>query len=313
MQRQGNLSVERMCQLSQVSRAGFYRYLKGRAPRLEKTEVRSMVQQIAIEHRRRLGSPRVTRELKKRGLVVNHKRVERIMREDNLLAIRWRKFVATTESAHDQPVYFNLASRIAVTGPNQLWVADITYIRLQHEFVYLAVLLDVFSRRVVGWALERSLQTRLTLTALERALAQRKPPLGLVHHSDRGIQYACPEYVETLAGHGILSSMSRAGCPYDNAMCESWIKTLKQEEIYAHAYRDAEHLREHLEEFIERYYNRLRMHSALGYRSPEQFETETASQPAATLSFPRHGRSIDPMGKGNGSGLPPPLPFSSSR
>jgi putative transposase len=311
MQRQGNLSVERMCELSKVSRAGFYRYLKGTAPRLEKTEVRSTIQRIAIEHRRRLGSPRMTRELRNRGLVVNHKRVERIMREDNLLAIRWRKFVTTTESAHDRPVYLNLASHIEVTGLNQLWVADITYIRLQHEFVYLAVLLDVFSRRVVGWALERSLQARLTVMALQQAIANRKPPAGLVHHSDRGIQYACTEYVAALASHGIVSSMSRAGFPYDNAMCESWMKTLKQEEIYANDYRDAEDLTAHLEEFIDRYYNRLRLHSALDYRSPEQFEAETVSQPAAALSFPRQGRSIDPIWKGSRSGAKPPLPSSS--
>lgn len=311
MQQQGNLSVERMCELGRVSRAGFYRYLKQRAPELAKTEVRSMIQRIAVEHRRRLGSPRITRELRHRGLVVNHKRVERIMREDNLLAIRWRKFVTTTESAHDRPIYLNLASRLQVTGLNQLWVADITYIRLQNEFVYLAVLLDVFSRRVVGWALERTLQARLTVTALEQAIRKRNPPAGLVHHSDRGIQYACAEYVAALARHGMVSSMSRAGCPYDNARCESWIKTLKQEEIYANDYRDQEQLSEHLEEFIERYYNRLRLHSALGYRSPAQFEQEVASQPAAALSFPRHGRSIDPMGKGSRSGQKPPLPSSS--
>jgi putative transposase len=311
MQRQGNLSVERMCELSRVSRAGFYRYLKQRAPQLVKTEVRSAIQRIALEHRRRLGSPRITRELRHRGMVVNHKRVERIMREDNLLAIRWRKFVTTTQSAHDQRVYLNLASRMRVTGRNQLWVADITYIRLQNEFVYLAVLLDVFSRRVVGWALERTLQARLTVMALEQAVAKRNPPAGLVHHSDRGIQYACAEYVAALARHRMVPSMSRAGCPYDNAMCESWMKTLKQEEIYANDYRDAEHLTTHLEEFIERYYNRLRLHSALGYRSPEQFEAETASEPAAALSFPWHGRSIGPISKGSRSGLPPLL--SSSR
>jgi transposase InsO family protein len=243
-------------------------------------------------------------------MVVNHKRVERIMREDNLLAIRWRKFVTTTQSAHDQRVYLNLASRLEVTGPNQLWVADITYIRLQNEFVYLAVLLDAFSRRVVGWALERTLQARLAVTALEQAIAKRNPPAGLVHHSDRGIQYACAEYVAALARHRMVSSMSRPGCPYDNAMCESWMKTLKQEEIYANDYRDQEQLSEQLEEFIERYYNRLRLHSALGYRSPEQFEAEAASEPAAALSFSRHGRSIDPMWKGSRSGLPP-LPSSS--
>jgi len=175
MQLQGNLSVERMCHLVRVDRAGFYRHLKGKAPRLENTEVRSLVQQIAVEHKRRLGSPRMKRELKKLGVVVNHKRVERIMREDNLLAIRWRKFVTTTESKHDHPVYLNLASRVQVTGPNQLWVADITYLRLQNEFVYLAVLLDAFSRRVVGWAVERTMQARLTLTVLERAIADRNP------------------------------------------------------------------------------------------------------------------------------------------
>jgi putative transposase len=322
MQLQGNLSVERMCHLVRVNRAGFYRHLKGKAPRLENTEVRSLVQQIAVEHKRRLGSPRMKRELKKLGVVVNHKRVERIMREDNLLAIRWRKFVTTTESKHDHPVYLNLASRVQVTGPNQLWVADITYLRLQNEFVYLAVLLDAFSRRVVGWAVERTMQARLTLTALERAIADRNPPPGLIHHSDRGIQYACGEYARALASHGILSSMSRAGCPYDNAMCESWFKTLKQEEIYANDYRDMEDLCEHLEEFIDRYYNRLRLHSALDYRSPAQYEAETAGKPdlqrdarAAALSFSRQGRSFNPIckhpKKESRNGTKPLLPSSS--
>jgi putative transposase len=303
MQLQGNLSVERMCYLGQVSRAGFYRHLKGKAPRVEKAEVRSMVQQIALEHRRRLGSPRIRQELRKRGMVVNHKRVERIMRQDNLLAVRWRKFVVTTESQPGHTVYFNMANRMQVTGINQLWVADITYIRLREEHVYLGVVLDVFSRRVVGWALEKTLQARLALAALEKAVTSRKPGAGLVHHSDRGIQYACPEYLNTLIRHGMVPSMSRARCPWDNAMCESWIKTLKQEEIYANTYKDMDDLRDHLGEFIDNYYNRLRMHSALGYRSPEEFEEAAAGQPAhpkldaraAALSFPRHGRSINPI------------------
>ena len=285
--------------------------------------MRSLVQQIALEHRRRLGSPRMQRELERRGLIVNHKRVERIMREDNLLAIRWRKFVTTTASQHEHTLYFNLAQRLQVTGTDQLWVADITYIRLREEFVYLAVVLDVFSRRVVGWALERTLQTRLTLSALENAMKSRNPEAGLVHHSDRGIQYACSEYMDALARHGLVPSMSRARCPWDNAMCESWMKTLKQEEIYANHYKDMEDLREHLEEFIVHYYNRCRLHSALGYRSPEEFEKAMAGQSitmkmdarAAALSFPRHGGSINPIWrnqtKGSRSGGSP-LPPSSS-
>jgi len=303
MQLQGKLSVERMCELAKVSRAGFYRSLEEKAPRAEESEIRSMVQQIALEHRRRLGSPRMKRELKKRGMVVNHKRIERIMRQDNLLAIRWRKFVVTSESQPGQTVYFNLASRMQATAINQLWVADITYIRLRDEFVFLAVVLDIFSRRVVGWALERTLQARLPVAALESAIKSRKPAAGLVHHSDRGTQYACSEYSDVLTRHAMLPSMSRARCPWDNAACESWIKTLKQEEIYASQYRDMEDLREHLQEFIDNYYNRLRLHSALGYQSPEEFEKTAAGQiatpkvdpRAAVLSFPRHGRSINPI------------------
>lgn len=273
---QGSLPIERMCQLAQVSRAGFYRYLQMRAPLEEEMAVRARVQEIVLVHQRRYGCRRVTLELREQGMVVNHKRVERILREDNLLALRYRKFVPTTDSRHTHQVYLNLAKRMELTGVNQLWVADITYIRLQQEFVYLAVVLDAFSRRVLGWALERSLQTRLPLAALQRALADRQPPPGLVHHSDRGAQYACPEYVETLLAHGIVPSMSRAGCPYDNAACESFMKTLKQEEIYANQYRDLGHLQAHLEEFLDRYYNVRRLHSALGYRSPEAFEAAQA-------------------------------------
>jgi putative transposase len=301
MQLQGSLSVERMCQLAAVSRAGFYRHLKGYAPRQEGNEVRNKIQEIVVENRRRYGSPRITKELTRRGFAVNHKRVERIMREDNLLAVRWRKFVTTTDSEHEQRLYWNLASRMEVSGINQLWVADITYIRLRDEFVYLAVVLDVYSRQIVGWALERTLQARLAVTALERAIAARGPAPGLVHHSDRGIQYACADYVAILERHQIVASMSRAQCPWDNAICESWMKTLKQEEIYANQYRDQADLEVHLKEFIEQYYNKRRLHSALGYRSPEEFEAAVAAgaplpKPdprAAALSFPRHGRSIN--------------------
>jgi transposase InsO family protein len=225
-------------------------------------------------------------------MAVNHKRVLRLMREDNLLGIEPRAFVATTESDHDQAVYLNLASRMKLTAINQLWVADITYIRLRQEFVYLAVVLDGFSRKVVGWALDRTLTTRLPLLALERAITLRQPAAGLVHHSDRGIQYASGQYTALLDIHRIQPSMSRPGNPYDNAFCESFMKTLKREEIYANKYQYIDELNAHLEEFIEHYYNRLRLHSALGYKTPEEFEAACAPQTdtvAATMSFPRHG------------------------
>lgn len=274
---QGNLSIERMCQLACVSRAGFYRSLQEQWPEEEDMEIRSAIQQIFLDHQRRYGYRRITAELHRRGMLVNHKRVLRLMREDNLLAIQPRAFVVTTDSDHDLEVYLNLASRMKLTGINQLWVADITYIRLKAEFVYLAVILDAFSRKVVGWALEKTLASRLPMRALEQAITERQPPPGLVHHSDRGVQYASDEYVNILRQHQMIPSMSRPANPYDNASCESFMKTLKREEIYANEYRDIDHLRMNIEVFIEQYYNRYRLHSALGYRSPEEFEQTIAS------------------------------------
>jgi putative transposase len=275
MSRQGSLSIERMCCLVQVSRARFYRFLQEQVPAQEEMGVRSAIQQIALEHRRRYGYRRIAAELRRRGMVVNHKRVVRIMREDNLLALQSRQFVVTTDSKHELEVYLNLARRMKLTGVNQLWVADITYIRLQTEFVYLAVILDSFSRKVVGWALERTLATQLVKAALEQAIAERQPQPGLVHHSDRGLQYASWEYVAILEKHQIIPSMSRPANPYDNAGCESFMKTLKQEEIYANQYETMEQLRADIGVFIEQYYNRRRLHSALGYRPPEEFEQQT--------------------------------------
>src|SRR5258705_7037915 len=208
---------------------------------------------------------------------VNHKRVARIMQEDNLLGMQPERFVVTTNSAHPLEFYLNLARRMKLTGIDQLWVADITYIRLKAEFVYLAVILDGFSRKVVGWALDKTLASRLAISALERAIAKRQPPPGVVHHSDRGLQYACGEYVAILEKHQMIPSMSRPANPYDNASCESFIKTLKREEIYANEHRDLEHLRANIEEFIERYYNRSRLHSALCYRTPEEVEQAAAT------------------------------------
>jgi len=271
---QGGLSVERMCELAPASRAGFYRWLQEPQPVEEEIEVRSLIQQIAMEHRRRYGYRRISAELRRRGMVVNHKRIARIMREDNLLAVQPRQFVVTTKSDHKLEVYLNLARRLKLTGIDQLWVADITYIRLKTEFVYLAVILDGFSRRVVGWSLKRTLATNLTLGALEQAIGTRKPAPGLVHHSDRGVQYASAEYVAVLEKHGMIPSMSRPANPYDNASCESFLKTLKREEIYANQYRDLDHLGSNIQEFIQRYYNQQRLHSALGYRSPEEFERQ---------------------------------------
>jgi putative transposase len=288
---QGSLSIERLCQLAGVSRAGFYRSLQERAPGEEDMEVRSVIQQIAVEHRRRYGYRRISAELRRRGMLVNHKRVLRIIREDNLLAVQPRAFVVTTDSDHEFEVYLNLAGRMKLTGMNQLWVADITYIRLKKEFVYLAVVLDAFSRKVVGWALDRTLAARLPIAALEQAIAQRQPPPGLVHHSDRGVQYACGNYAQILQRHQMIPSMSRPANPYDNASCESFMKTLKREEIYANDYRDLEHLLGNIEVFIEQYYNRCRLHSALGYRPPEEFEQEASpgiSSAGATMSFFRH-------------------------
>lgn len=281
-----------MCQLAQVSRAGYYRFLAEKAPVVADMAVRDAIQRACLAHRH-YGSRRVTALLRRAGLAVNRKRVARLMREDNLLAVRRRQFVATTDSDHALRVYPNLARRLAVTATDQLWVADLTYIRLQAEFVYLAVVLDAFSRRVIGWALGRTLATRLPLAALEQALATRDMRPGLVHHSDRGVQYASAEYVAVLEAQGMLASMSRAANPYDNARCESFIGTLKREEIDGRAWASLEELERDVAAFLDGYYNRERLHSALGYVSPVEFEQQQAAAPPAlrlpaALSFLRH-------------------------
>jgi transposase InsO family protein len=298
MSLQGNLSVERTCYLAQVSRSGFYRWLSEEAPDEEEMELRDKIQKLFIKHRRKYGYRRIAQELRREGMFVNGKRVLRLMREDNLLAVQAGAFVPTTNSNHDFRVYLNLAGRMKLTGINQLWVADLTYIRLKGEFVYLAVILDAFSRKVVGWALDRTLKAELTIAALNKAIESRKPLPGLVHHSDRGVQYAAEPYVRILRQHGIESSMSRPANPYDNAFCESFIKTLKQEEVYANQYRNIDHLRTNLEEFIDRYYNPIRLHSALGYRSPTEFESiSNDASLGATMSFFRHREPFELMNK----------------
>jgi putative transposase len=265
------LAIERMCELAGVSRRGFYRFDPEAKPAERDMDLRDAIQRIALEMPS-YGRPRITAELRRRGWVVNAKRVHRIMREDNLLCLRRRKFLVTTDSRHGFPIYPNLAGEMRLTDINQLWIADITYIRLEIEFVYLAIVLDAFSRRVIGWALDRTLEAKLTIAALEMALSRRKMKAGLVHHSDRGVQYAAADYTSLLAQHGIQISMSRKGNPYDNARTESFMKTLKYEEVYRQEYRDLPDALRSLRRFIEKVYNEKRLHSALGYLPPSEFE-----------------------------------------
>ncbi len=260
-----------LCQMTGASRAGFYRWLLPHQATPVEMELRDAMQKVALEWPA-YGYRRITHELQRRGFEVNHKHVLRMMREDNLLCVRRRMFMVTTDSRHHLPVYPNLAPEITPTAINQLWVADITYVRLRIEFVYLAVILDAFSRRVIGWALGRTPEAELAVAALRMALTERQPPPGFVHHSDRGVQYASSIYTEMLKERHAAISMSRKGNPYDNAACESFMKTLKHEEVYRNEYRDFYAARVGIGEFLELVYNRKRLHSALGYLPPAEFE-----------------------------------------
>ena len=273
------MSVDQMCTLSQVSRAGYYRFLTTPEAGVKDIDLRDAIQRIALQWPS-YGRPRITAELRRRGWRVGPNRVYRILREDNLLCLRRRKFVRTTNSNHNRPVYPNRGREMTLTGINQLWVADITYIRLEMEFVYLAVVLDAYSRRVIGWALDRTLEDDLAIAALQMAIQGRAIAPGLVHHSDRGIQYASNDYTGLLKDHQIEISMSRKGNPYDNAACESFMKTLKYEEVYRQEYRDLADARRSIERFLEKIYNEKRLHSALGYLPPAEFERFVVSAPA---------------------------------
>jgi transposase InsO family protein len=265
------LTLERMVKLGRVSRSGFYRFEDTEPEPDRDMDLRDAIQKIAVEWPS-YGRPRITKELRRRGWQVNPKRVYRLMREDNLLCVRKRKFVVTTDSNHTRKVYPNLARNMILTSTDRLWRADITYIRLRDEFVFLAVILDAYSRRVIDWALDRTMEDSLTLTALRMALAHRAVEAGLVHHSDRGSQYASTDYTELLQENGIEISMSRKGNPWDNAACESFMKTLKYEEVLRNEYRDLAEARSSIREFLEKVYNQKRLHSALGYLPPAEFE-----------------------------------------
>lgn len=273
------LSIRRASQALGVSKSGYYKWMarcdSGSPVPDGDQELRSQIHKIALEFPR-YGYRRITKELHHRGYQVNHKRVHRLMREDNLLCVRKRFKPATTDSNHNLKTYPNRILNLRITGPNQVWASDITYIQLSRKFAYLAVILDLFSRRCIGWELSQQVDTQLTLAALRKALENRwsEELPGLIHHSDQGVQYASKKYVECLEGHGIQVSMSRIGNPYDNAHVESFIKTLKWEEVYLKEYETFPDARANVGRFIEEVYNKKRIHSSLGYQSPVNFEKE---------------------------------------
>jgi putative transposase len=272
---QGSPSIDHLCRLGGVSRAGFYRFGEFREPKRAEADLRDKIQAVALENRF-YGYRRIGQELWRRhGLQINHKHLRRLMREDNLLCLRQKPFVPyTTNSRHEFPIVPNLTRGLVPTGLDQIWVADITYVRLAAQFVYLAVILDAHSRKVVGWALADHLEASLAIEALDMALAARAPKPGLIHHSDRGVQYACAAYGERLEARGLRVSMSRAGNPYDNAKAERFMRTLKDEEVNGKIYVSLEDAKENIGKFLEIVYNQGRLHSALGYKPPVEFESE---------------------------------------
>jgi putative transposase len=293
VRQQGLLGVEQLCFLSGLSRSGYYRYWHACAPRQEETALRDAIQKLSLADRN-LGYRPILALLRQQGHVVNHKRVRRIRQTDNLLCLRKAAFrPATTDSKHSHVIYPNLAYRLVPMTVNQLWVADITYIRLSEAFVYLAVILDAYSRRIVGWSLADHLRAELALDALDMALAVREVIAdGLIHHSDRGVQYACGDYIQRLEAARIQPSMSRAGRPWDNAKAESFMATLKREEVDGQTYRNLDDARTSIARFLEEIYNGKRLHSALGYLAPAAFEMmQRPEQPHAAAQVVQNGQA----------------------
>jgi putative transposase len=258
-------------------------------PKENKRDNASLMKRIEelVEEFSGYGYRRITAQLRREGIRINHKRVLRLMRERGLIRKLKRRWVRTTDSTHGYKIYSNLLPESPVTAPNQVWISDITYIRIRMAFVYLAVILDLFSRKAIGYALSRNIDTPLSLRALHMALQSRNPPPGVIHHSDQGVQYAAREYVDTLNFHGFRISMARRGNPYDNAVAESFMKTLKTEEVYLWEYETPADVENRIPYFIEEVYNRKRLHSTLDYRPPEEFESQYLKQnhPNSCLSL----------------------------